>query len=519
MNLSARRKDGGSTAPQASTRRVKAEAILQRESMKSDKRSALEEVLVAKLLKKYAQDDEDFGRMIVSLVSKLVRSASKLIEADITALEKTVKKLFDERSRKQRHEDELKAPPPRVAQDALDSKVAEFRPRTNHAQTKSPDNKPPEVDLKATDEWVLINALNIVEFEESEVNNLRKKHSKTVQQRQWLDAQKQEKERKLEEARREKQLLYNDQVMGYTKWKQDEEIKSRKVKDAVDHIRLERDQQLRDAKLRQLERERLKQQEEAREVERCQRELRRVEEEALERKRAQHTRMHALLKENSLVQAAKEKAKALDNLHDVKMMDEYARKLEKEEEERVRALQHKLQRQDRLDKGGAITIHQQLQQKALEDDRRAEMYQRRKLESDIEREAREAQQRKEEALDRSRYLTFQHDVKVMKKKQQFMEEMEYSKKYQEEGETAQRETKHKLELTKLRNKEYQSLLLQQMADQKVKKSSVLKAMDAREKSLNAVILRKLDDGQVNQKVVAKLSPDKVGRPLPRNNIF
>ncbi|KDO33192.1 hypothetical protein SPRG_02004 [Saprolegnia parasitica CBS 223.65] len=498
-----------------STRREKAEAILQRESVKSDKRAALEEVLVAKLVKKYALDDADFGRVIVSLVAKLVRSASKLIEADIAALEKTVKKLYDERGRKERHIEELKQRRP-APQDALDSKVAEFRPRTSQ---RGEPKKSPEVDLKTTDEWVLINALNIVEFEESEVNNLKKKHTKTVQQREWLDAQKREKERKLEEARRDKQLLFKEQVSGYDKWKTDEVTKSRKVKDAVDHIRMERDQQLRDAKLRQLELERKKQHEEALEVERCQRELRRVEEEALERKRAQHARMHALLKENSLVKEAKDKAKQLDMLQDVKMMDEYARKLEKEEADRVKALQHKLQRQDRLDKGGAITIHEQLQQKALEDDRRAEMYQRQKLETDVEREMREMRERKQEAMDRSQYLTFQHDLKVQKKQQQHLEELEYSRKCKDEGEAAQRETRHKLDIAKVRNKEYQALLLQQMSEQKGKKTSVLKAMDAREKSLNAVILRKLDDDHVSTKVVAKLSPDKIGRPLPRNNIF
>ncbi|OQS05488.1 hypothetical protein THRCLA_02385 [Thraustotheca clavata] len=259
---------------------------------------------------------------------------------------------------------------------------------------------------------------------------------------------------------------------------------------------MERDQQLCDAQTRQLEIERKKQYEEVLEVERCQRELRRVDEEALERRRAQHARMHALLKENVLVQKAKEKARQLDQLQDVKMMEEYARKLDKEEEDRLKALQHKLGRQDRLDKGGAITIHEQMRQKALEDDKRAEKYQRQKLEADIERELREARERKSEAMDRSKYLTYQHDHD---------EEMEYSRKYQQEGDNALREVRKKQEAIKTRNKDYQSLLLHQMDEQKSKRPTTLKAMNSREKSLNAVILRKIDDENIGQKVIAKLT--------------
>jgi len=73
----------------------------------------------------------------------------------------------------------------------------------------------------------------------------------------------------------------------------------------------------------------------------------------------------------------------------------------------------------------------------------------------------------------------------------------------------------------MKNKEYQKLLLKQMQEQKQKKVASFKAMNSREKSVNAVILRKLDNEIVSQKVVAKLSPDKTGMKvaMPKNNIF
>ncbi|ETV89300.1 hypothetical protein H257_00632 [Aphanomyces astaci] len=502
--MHARRKDGAATAPN---------------QISNSKRSALQDALVAKLVYKYAKRDDEFGRIIVSLVSKLVRTTAKLVEADISALEKTVKKLHDERGRKQRRDDErvgFQAPPP---EDALDVKVAELGPRLSSPRFQ-PAVKAETINLKTQDEWVLINALNSVEFEDSEKHNIETKHIKTVQQRQWLDSQKKEKDKKVKSLLDEKHDMYEHQVSDYTRWRAEEVDKARKAKDAVDHIRMERDRQLRESKELHAKLEEKRRQEEELEVQRCKDELKRTEMEALERKRVQHARMQSLLKENIQVQREKEKKKSLDQERDVKLMEEYAQKLAKEEAERVAALQHKLTRQDRIQNGIALSIHEQLKLKEMEDEQRADDYQRHKLESDREKEQIIAKRRKEEALDRKKYLTFQHEVKEEKKKKLNKEEVEYSNKYREEGELALREMKQKQDNARVRNKEYQKLLLSQMQEQKVRKAATFKSMDPREKSLNAILLRKLEvDEDLSQKVVAKLSPDKMVRAKPRNNIF
>ncbi|RHX97200.1 hypothetical protein DYB25_001053 [Aphanomyces astaci] len=477
-------------------------------TISNSKRSALQDALVAKLVYKYAKRDDEFGRIIVSLVSKLVRTTAKLVEADISALEKTVKKLHDERGRKQRRDDErvgFQAPPP---EDALDVKVAEWGPRLSSPRVQ-PAVKAETINLKTQDEWVLINALNSVEFEDSEKHNIETKHIKTVQQRQWLDSQKKEKDKKFKSLLEEKHDMYEHQGT-------DDDMRQHnggQAKDAVDHIRMERDRQLRESKELHAKLEEKRRQEEELEVQRCKDELKRTEMEALERKRVQHARMQSLLKENIQVQREKEKKKSLDQERDVKLMEEYAQKLAKEEAERVAALQHKLTRQDRIQNGIALSIHEQLKLKEMEDEQRADDYQRHKLESDREKE-------QEEALDRKKYLTFQHEVKEEKKKKLNKEEVEYSNKYREEGELALREMKQKQDNARVRNKEYQKLLLSQMQEQKVRKAATFKSMDPREKSLNAILLRKLDvDEDLSQKVVAKLSPDKMVRAKPRNNIF
>ncbi|RQM25596.1 hypothetical protein B5M09_001370 [Aphanomyces astaci] len=476
-------------------------------TISNSKRSALQDALVAKLVYKYAKRDDEFGRIIVSLVSKLVRTTAKLVEADISALEKTVKKLHDERGRKQRRDDErvgFQAPPP---EDALDVKVAELGPRLSSPRFQ-PAVKAETINLKTQDEWVLINALNSVEFEDSEKHNIETKHIKTVQQRQWLDSQKKEKDKKVKSLLDEKHDMYEHQ--GTDDMRQHN---GGQAKDAVDHIRMERDRQLRESKELHAKLEEKRRQEEELEVQRCKDELKRTEMEALERKRVQHARMQSLLKENIQVQREKEKKKSLDQERDVKLMEEYAQKLAKEEAERVAALQHKLTRQDRIQNGIALSIHEQLKLKEMEDEQRADDYQRHKLESDREKE-------QEEALDRKKYLTFQHEVKEEKKKKLNKEEVEYSNKYREEGELALREMKQKQDNARVRNKEYQKLLLSQMQEQKVRKAATFKSMDPREKSLNAILLRKLEvDEDLSQKVVAKLSPDKMVRAKPRNNIF
>jgi len=175
-------------------------------------------------------------------------------------------------------------------------------------------------------------------------------------------------------------------VSDYKNWKSEEEEKHRKAKDAVDHIRQERDRQMREAKLNHQEMLEKKQKEEEAEVLRFQLELVRQEEEALEKKRQQHYRMRGLLVENTQVQKEKEKQKSMEQFKDIKLMEDYAQKLAKEEQERNAALQHKLHRQDRIQNGIAVSIHEQMRRKALDDEKRAEDYQRQKQEADILRE-------------------------------------------------------------------------------------------------------------------------------------
>ncbi|CAK4082848.1 unnamed protein product [Aphanomyces euteiches] len=517
--MHARRKEGAATAPTnvrpRDRARAKAEAIIQRTA--ANKRGALQEALVSKLVYKYAKRDEEFARIIGSLVAKLVQSSARLVEADISALEKTVKKLYEERGRKQRRDVERPGFQPTNGGDALDAKVAEMEPRHSGSRATT---RADEVDLKKQDEWVLINALNSVEFEEEEREAVNKKQTKTVLQRQWLESQKREKEQRAMAMVVEKHEMYNEQVSDYQKWKAEEQAKTKKTKEAVEQIRKERDRQLRESKELHVLQEAKRRHEEELEVARCKEELKRTEMEALERKQQQHARMQALLKENIQVQNEKEKKKLMDQEQDVKLMEAYAQKLAKEEAERQAALQHKLTRQDRIQNGIALSIHEQMKQKELEDERRAEEYQRKKLKADDDREQAAARRRKQEALERKEFLKYQHVVKEETKKKQNVEEVEYSNRYKEEGEVALREMKQKEDMARKRNKEYQALLLSQMEEQKVRRAASFKSMDAREKSLNALLLRKLEGNEeLSHKVVAKLSPEKLIHAKPRNNIF
>ncbi|KAF0738838.1 hypothetical protein Ae201684_005449 [Aphanomyces euteiches] len=309
--MHARRKEGAATAPTnvrpRDRARAKAEAIIQRTA--ANKRGALQEALVSKLVYKYAKRDEEFARIIGSLVAKLVQSSARLVEADISALEKTVKKLYEERGRKQRRDVERPGFQPTNGGDALDAKVAEMEPRHSGSRATT---RADEVDLKKQDEWVLINALNSVEFEEEEREAVNKKQTKTVLQRQWLESQKREKEQRAMAMVVEKHEMYNEQVSDYQKWKAEEQAKTKKTKEAVEQIRKERDRQLRESKELHVLQEAKRRHEEELEVARCKEELKRTEMEALERKQQQHARMQALLKENIQVQNEKEKKKLMD---------------------------------------------------------------------------------------------------------------------------------------------------------------------------------------------------------------
>lgn len=359
------------------------------EEKKSDKRHAVAEALANKLKVKYAKQDPEFADSIVSMTNRLLlHSHQRILESDIVTLEAVVKKMSLERQCPQSQGGGSNScnPTNRSSSDGNLGAGNSYQGRSNGGGGPSANHQSLVKELKNQDEWVLLNALTIVEVESEREREKTKMLEKRRLQRAWLDAQQAEKAVRREGEKHEGQLQYQHQMQDISNWQQSESAKKQRQLEQVMKVRQERDEQLRQQKLELEQMEVRKRQEEAAEVERVQRELKRLDDEAQQRRVLEHERMKKLQGENLTVQREKGNVKILEQQDDVRLMEAYARRLAREDEERMHALQGKLKQRDQTQHKVADSIQSQMRQKTLEDEKRAEEYQRKKDEAAIAKE-------------------------------------------------------------------------------------------------------------------------------------
>lgn len=482
--------------------RARAVTLLLREEVKSDKRQAVADALAAKLTAKYAKNDITLAASITTMANRLLlHSQKRVLEADIVALETVVKKMSAERQRVNSGHS-----------DAKNSARAEAK-REEKAANEAPRGPTGLEALKGQDEWVLLNALTLVEFESDQEKEKKRQLEKKKMQKAWLDAQQQEKAQGRDSERRRSDEAFQHQLQDLSKWREQEQSKLMKQHEQVMKVRRERDEQLKQQKQAAEQREAQRKQEEAAEVERVQNELKRLENDARKRRDTEHERMKKLQAENALVQQHKSRVKLQEHQEDVELMEAYARRLAREDEDRMRRLQSNLQRRDHQQLGIAESMQAQMRQKALDDERRAEEYQKQKDAVELLRQQQKEEARKKEALERQQFLLEQRAQKKQRERQEVEDDLTFAQQYHSEGRAAIEAQQRQVRFVRQRNKSFQEKLMVQMAEQKQgQPMSPLHLprtlMNSREKHLNAKLLQKLDDADMGQKVLQKLSPVK-----------
>lgn len=363
-----------------------------KEEKKSDKRHAVAEALATKLKQKYAKQDMQFADSIVSMTNRLlIHSHQRILESDIVALEAVVKKMSLERQN-QRNRTTGGGTSGSNSTQTSNGNNTNGNGSSQHDRHHRGSGGGPSSDhdfmheLKNQDEWVLLNALTLVEVESEKEREKAKMLEKRRLQCAWLDAQQAEKAARREGEKHDGQLQYQHQMQDISNWQKSESAKKQHQLDQVMKVRQERNEQLRQQKLKLEQAELRRKQDEAAEVERVQRELKRLEDDAQRRRETEHEHMKRLQAENSAVQKYKQNIKTQEQEEDVKLMEAYARRLAKEDEERMYALQGKLKRRDQTQHKIAESIQMQMRQKTLEDEKRAEEYQRKKDEAAINKE-------------------------------------------------------------------------------------------------------------------------------------
>ncbi|KAL4106265.1 hypothetical protein PRIC1_004317 [Phytophthora ramorum] len=491
--------------------RAKAVSLLMREEVKSDKRQAVADALTTKLTAKYAKQDPAFASSIASMANRLLlHSQKRVMEADIVALETVVKKMSLERQK-------LKHPG-----SNNDNKGGNSARRGSgdlvragaSAGTEAGGRGPSLEGLKGQDEWVLLNALTLVEFETDQEKEKTRLVEKKRMQKAWLDAQQQEKAKGRDGEKKIKDDAFQHQQQDLSQWREQEIAKQQRQHEGIMKVRRERDEQLKQQKIALEQREAQRKQDEAAEVERVQAELNRLETDARHRRDTEHARMKKVQAENSLVQQHKSRVKLQEHQEDVELMEAYARRLAKEDEERMRRLQSNLQRRDQQQRGIAETLQTQMRKKALEDEHRAEKYQKEKDDAELLKQQLAQDARHKEALERQQFLLEQRAQKKQRERQEVEDDLTFARQYHSEGRAAIEAQHLQTRGIRQRNKSFQEKLVVQMVEQRQgQPMSPLHVprtlMNSRERQLNAKLLQKLEDDDMGQKVLEKLSPSKV----------
>ncbi|OWY94434.1 hypothetical protein PHMEG_00035835 [Phytophthora megakarya] len=500
----------GKLKPAGMGNRAKAVSLLLREEVKSDKRQAVADALAAKFAAKYAKTDPVFASSIANMANRLLlHSQKRVMEADIAALENVIKKMSLERQKSRQRDDQTCSVGASSARgDCGQTARAAANVREDGAQGSSANLEA----LKGQDEWVLLNALALVEYESDQEKEKKKLVEKKKLQKAWLDAQQSEKSKCRDSERRLNEEAFQHQLHDLSQWREQENAKQHQHHENIMKVRRERDEQLRQQKLVVEQREAQRKLDEAAEVERVQAELKRLEADARHRRETEHARMKKLQTENSLVQQHKSRAKLLEHQEDVELMEAYARRLAREDEERMRRLQSNLQRRDYRE-GIAESLQVQIRQKALEDERRAEEYQKKRDAAELVKEQEKHNARQKEALERQQYLLKQRAQKKQRERQEIEDDLTFARQYHAEARAAMEAQQRQARGIRQRNKSFQEKLIVQMDEQRQNMpTSPLHLprtlMNSREKHLNAKLLQKLDDPDMGQKVLDKLSPTK-----------
>lgn len=483
------------------------------EEKKSDKRQVVADALAAKLRNKYAKQDPQFADSITAMTERLLlRSRSRILESDIVALETVVKKMSVERQAKRLSEKNSQQQRASTGDGPKTNAGGHHGGSSaNYDDLNSADAIKNE--LKKQDEWVMLNALTLVEYESDKERERAKLMDKKRMQRAWLDAQRAEKEAHRSVEKTSNMLAYHDQIESLTEWQKQEQHKKQFQHDQIMKVRYERDEQLRQQKLMQEQQQAKRKQEEAEQVERVQRELKRLDDEARRRREQQHERMKRLQIENTSVQAQKDQQREQEMVEDVKLMEAYARRLAREDEERMRALQGKLKRRDDRQHSIVESIQEQFRLKVEKEEKRAESYQRQRDAESLRKEQMLADKRHKEALERQRFLHVQAAQKEQRERQEIDDDLAFAEKYHSEGRAAQAAQKRQQMQARQQNVEFQEQLLVQMEQQKqgMPISSLhlpRTLMNSREKNMNAKLLQKLEDPEISRKVLKAISPPK-----------
>ena len=356
---------------------------------------------------------------------------------------------------------------------------------------------PAPAGLDGVSEWSILDMYNTIAHEDEQLRtaNARKAEQDAFaaslgeMSTQRASAERAEKE--------EMEAYLAEQAQAVQAWRSMERSALERRRSVAMEERAARDDQVRELNARRQANLDRKRAEEMEDIRRC-REAIQVEKDAQARKRAEeHERLLGILRDNQVENERRAKVAAQEAAEDARLMEEYTRKLEREEEARNRAFQ---QRMARYEAYGRMWADEGAGRKQREEEVRQERIilreAKKKEEADVERERRDLDHRRASAM------RIAASNKELMKEKSLRHQADAA--FRGEGEAFLAAERERALERRQRGKAHAELLEEQIATDRQRRQAV--DMSAAERSVNREILNKVQsDPVMAQRIIDRLT--------------
>jgi len=435
----------GSGAILDATRRAKMEALRRREDEKGDRRAKLEKLLTTKLTAKYSnRRDPESANLIATTVSGFMCNATKVTEKSLLKLEEKVKGLVAEgraggRARDATPRTARSGAPPLSARSDRSDALASAR-RASRASAAGGGGAPETGgdSGRVGEEWVMMAMYNKLQYEDKQRVAGAERHKEQAKMREVLAVCLSDEQAIVDKEKADMQEYHEQQEKELEWWRVEEENKEAEIKKKLLVEKEIRFAQIAEKKARAAKVEDKQRRDDQADIKRCVGAMQKEADLAAATKRREKAYLKEVLTENEKTRKGRESLWKEEADEDVRLMKEYARRLDKADADRAQGFEDKM----RTSAGNEeMTYKLKAAERKRESDMVLNIAKYTKAREDRE-DARQVMEREKVQKDKDEMkaaldIQRKHQISIADK--EGFEERKYAALYRKDGEDAVRE--------------------------------------------------------------------------------
>jgi len=435
----------GSGAILDATRRAKMEALRRREDEKGDRRAKLEKLLTTKLTAKYSnRRDPESANLIATTVSGFMCNATKVTEKSLLKLEEKVKGLVAEgraggRARGATPRTARSGAPPLSARSDRSDALASAR-RASRASAAGGGGAPETGgdSGRVGEEWVMMAMYNKLQYEDKQRVAGAERHKEQAKMREVLAVCLSDEQAIVDKEKADMQEYHEQQEKELEWWRVEEENKEAEIKKKLLVEKEIRFAQIAEKKARAAKVEDKQRRDDQADIKRCVGAMQKEADLAAATKRREKAYLKEVLTENEKTRKGRESLWKEEADEDVRLMKEYARRLDKADADRAQGFEDKM----RTSAGNEeMTYKLKAAERKRESDMVLNIAKYTKAREDRE-DARQVMEREKVQKDKDEMkaaldIQRKHQISIADK--EGFEERKYAALYRKDGEDAVRE--------------------------------------------------------------------------------